>query len=276
MKAKEKPFPPCTYCGFNDNRPDDCRNYPECEICRSYDQSTSGHNCVINIRGGVLAESSQSNESLIGIKSNTCGSTVYSTTDHKEFDHFKRGEKIHAAKAREPTKNGCSRSMTGVKSYLHKYVEQPGRKQGTIFNANKEIVLIAARRNDVYVLDMSSLTPNGACFFAKASESVNRLWHKRLSHLNFKNINKLVKENKVLGLLSLVYSQDKACTTCEKGKHHRASFKTKKNFSIRKCLHLLYMDLFGPVSPMSINHEKYTLVTSVNFEVSNQKQTYDN
>ncbi|GJR40359.1 retrovirus-related pol polyprotein from transposon TNT 1-94 [Tanacetum coccineum] len=27
-----------------------------------------------------------------------------------------------------------------------------------------------------------------------------------------------------------------------------------------KCLHLLHMDLFGPVSPMSINHEKYTLV----------------
>ncbi|GKB41537.1 retrovirus-related pol polyprotein from transposon TNT 1-94 [Tanacetum coccineum] len=27
-----------------------------------------------------------------------------------------------------------------------------------------------------------------------------------------------------------------------------------------KCLHLLYMDFFGPVSPMSINNEKYTLV----------------
>ncbi|GJW46329.1 retrovirus-related pol polyprotein from transposon TNT 1-94 [Tanacetum coccineum] len=98
--------------------------------------------------------------------------------------------------------------------------------QGTIFNANKEIVLIAPRRNDVYVLDMSSLTPNGA----------------------------------FLGLPSLVYSKDKPCSACEKGKHHTASFKTKQNFSIKKCLHLLHMDLFGPVSPMSINHEKYTLV----------------
>ncbi|GJV96635.1 retrovirus-related pol polyprotein from transposon TNT 1-94 [Tanacetum coccineum] len=141
-----------------------------------------------------------------------------------------------------------------------KYIVQFDDKQGTIFNANKEIVLIAPRRNDVYVLDMSSLTPNGACFFAKASESVNWLWHKRLSHLNFKNINKLAKQNKVLGLPSLVYSKDKPCTSCEKGKHHRASFKTKQNFSIRKCLHLLHMDVFRPVSPMSINHEKYTLV----------------
>ncbi|GKB68176.1 retrovirus-related pol polyprotein from transposon TNT 1-94 [Tanacetum coccineum] len=185
---------------------------------------------------------------------------------------------------------GYSRSMTGVKSCLHKYVEQPGPKvvfgdnsscitegygsinyggivftkvafvnglkynlisisqlcdakyivqfddkQGTIFNANKEIVLIAPRRNDVYVLDM-------------------------LSHLNFKNINKLAKQNKVLGLPSLVYSKDKPCTTCEKGKHHRASFKTKQNFSIRMCLHLLHMDLFRPISLKSINYEKYTLV----------------
>ncbi|GKB23632.1 retrovirus-related pol polyprotein from transposon TNT 1-94 [Tanacetum coccineum] len=81
-----------------------------------------------------------------------------------------------------------------------------------------------------------------------------------LSHLNFKNINKLAKHNKVLGLPSLVYSKDKPCSAHEKGKHKRASFKTKQNFSIRKCLHLLHMDLFGRVSPMSINHEKYTLV----------------
>nr|GEX18352.1 retrovirus-related Pol polyprotein from transposon TNT 1-94 [Tanacetum cinerariifolium] len=108
--------------------------------------------------------------------------------------------------------------------------------------------------------DMSSLTPNGACFFAKSLESVNWLWHKRISQLNFKNINRLAKQNKVLGLPSLVYLKDKPCPTCEEGKHHRASFKTKQNFSIKKCLHLLHMDLFGLVNPMSINHKKYTIV----------------
>nr|GEV50924.1 hypothetical protein [Tanacetum cinerariifolium] len=62
LKAKAKPFPPCTHCGFNDHILNDCRNYPE--------------------RG--------SNESSIGVKFNTCESTIYSTTDHNEFDHFKR------------------------------------------------------------------------------------------------------------------------------------------------------------------------------------------
>ncbi|GJT35333.1 retrovirus-related pol polyprotein from transposon TNT 1-94 [Tanacetum coccineum] len=252
LKAKAKPFPPCIQCGFNDHRLDDYRNYPECKICGSYDHFTSRHNRVIHVKGGVLAESSQSNESSIGVKCNCRDNT--------------RGyikEPIWYLESR------CSRSITGVKSYLHKYVEQPGPnvvfddnsscitegygsincegitftkvtfvnglkynlisinqlcdakyivhfddKQGTIFNAKKEIVLIAPRRNDVCVLDMSSLTPNGACFFTKASESVNWLWHKRLSHLNFKNINKLAKQNKI---------------------------------SLDLC-------------PMSINHEKYTLV----------------
>ncbi|GKE10162.1 hypothetical protein Tco_1413713 [Tanacetum coccineum] len=31
-------------------------------------------------------------------------------------------------------------------------------------------------------------------------------------------------------------------------------------YNSRKCMYLLHMDLFGPVSPMSVNHEKYTLV----------------
>nr|GFB46471.1 hypothetical protein [Tanacetum cinerariifolium] len=90
--------------GFNDHKPGDCRNYLECRICRSYDHFISGHNRVIHIKGEMLAESFQSSESSIGVKCNTCGNTVNFTTDHNEFDHFKRCEKIQAAKAREPTK----------------------------------------------------------------------------------------------------------------------------------------------------------------------------
>ncbi|GKC87560.1 retrovirus-related pol polyprotein from transposon TNT 1-94 [Tanacetum coccineum] len=48
------------------------------------------------------------------------------------------------------------------------------KTQGTIFNQNDEVVLIAPRRRDVYVIDMSSFNKeSNACFFAKASPSVN-------------------------------------------------------------------------------------------------------
>nr|GEW96585.1 retrovirus-related Pol polyprotein from transposon TNT 1-94 [Tanacetum cinerariifolium] len=56
------------------------------------------------IRGGGLVESYQSNEFSIRVKCNTCGSIVHFTTNHNEFDHFKKGKKIQAAEAREPTK----------------------------------------------------------------------------------------------------------------------------------------------------------------------------
>ncbi|GKC35046.1 hypothetical protein Tco_1047430 [Tanacetum coccineum] len=51
LKAKAKPFPPCTHYGFNNHIHDDCRNYPECGICGSYDHFNSGHNRVIHISG---------------------------------------------------------------------------------------------------------------------------------------------------------------------------------------------------------------------------------
>nr|GEU62415.1 hypothetical protein [Tanacetum cinerariifolium] len=104
LRGKANPFPPCTHYGFNDHTPDNCKNYHECEICRSYDHFTLKHNHVIHIRERMLAESSQSSESSIGVKYNTYRSTVHFTTDHNEFDHFKTGEKIQATKAREPTK----------------------------------------------------------------------------------------------------------------------------------------------------------------------------
>nr|GEY84252.1 retrovirus-related Pol polyprotein from transposon TNT 1-94 [Tanacetum cinerariifolium] len=135
------------------------------------------------------------------------------------------------------------------------------KTQGTIFDQSDEVVLISPRRKDVYVIDMSSfIKESNACFLAKASPRVNWLWHKRMSHLNFKNINNLAKQNLVSGLPSLTFSKDKKCSACKKEKHYRASFKTKRSFSINKSLHLLHMDLFGPVKPQTISHNKYTLV----------------
>nr|GEV36261.1 retrovirus-related Pol polyprotein from transposon TNT 1-94 [Tanacetum cinerariifolium] len=110
-------------------------------------------------------------------------------------------------------------------------------------------------------MSMSSFNKkSNDCFFANASSSVNLLCPKRLSHLNFKNINNLAKHNLVSGLPSLTFFKDKNYSACEKGKHHRASFKTKRSFSINKSLHLFHMDLFRPVKPQTISHNRYTIV----------------
>ena len=119
--------------------------------------------------------------------------------------------------------------------------------QGTIFNKDWQVVLIAPRKGNVYVLDMES-SPSEQCFYTKADEDTNWLWHKRLSHFNFKNINKLSRKQLADGIPQISFSKEKSCPGCEMGKQKRTSFKTKQNFSITEPLHMLHMDLFGPVN----------------------------
>ncbi|GKC66149.1 retrovirus-related pol polyprotein from transposon TNT 1-94 [Tanacetum coccineum] len=65
--------------------------------------------------------------------------------------------------------NGCSRHMTGVKSYMHKHVEQPGPK--VVFGDDSTC---KTEVRDVYVLAMTS-SAQESCFFAKAFENLNWL-----------------------------------------------------------------------------------------------------
>ncbi|GKB71025.1 retrovirus-related pol polyprotein from transposon TNT 1-94 [Tanacetum coccineum] len=158
-------FPPCIHCGGIDYLSNECLYYPI-----------------------------------------SCGSPNHTTTDHYDIEWFKRcearqakkdealkstrAESSNANRSKTPTKSGCSRHMTGVKIYLHKYVEQPGRKvvfgddststtegygfikyngivftkfdekRGTIFNSNKEIIMIPPRVRDVYALGIKDLSIN--------------------------------------------------------------------------------------------------------------------
>ncbi|GJZ80369.1 retrovirus-related pol polyprotein from transposon TNT 1-94 [Tanacetum coccineum] len=195
-------FPPCIHYGFNDHLSDDCVNYPICDICGSYDHDIHGHNRIISLRRGIKPKNPQH----VMKSCETCGSLVHTTTDHNDIEWFRRGEALQAKKAEALKSNkakssNSNRSKTHTKSQLYdaKYIVQFDEKRGTIFNSNKEVLMIALRVKDVYVLDMTSSTQE-FCFFAKASKNLNWLWHKRLAHLNFKTINSLAKQNLVIGL----------------------------------------------------------------------------
>ncbi|GKA06400.1 ribonuclease H-like domain-containing protein [Tanacetum coccineum] len=62
---------------------------------------------------------------------------------------------------------------------------------------------------------------------AKATIDESKLWHRRLGHVNFKTINKLVKGNLVRGPPSKIFDNDHTCVACQKGKQHKASYKAK-------------------------------------------------
>ncbi|GJS36775.1 putative ribonuclease H-like domain-containing protein [Tanacetum coccineum] len=195
----------------------------------------------------------------------------------------------------------CSRHMIGKKFFLTDYQEIDGGfvafggspKGGKITGKGKirtgkldfedteylvlspdfklvdesQVLLRVPRQNNMCSFDLKNVVPTGGltCLFAKAIIDESNLWHRRLGHINFKTINKLVRGNLVRGLPSKLFENDQTCVAYQKGKQHKASCKTRTVSSICKPLQLLHMDLFGPVSMKSINKKSYYLVVTDDF-----------
>ncbi|GJW68471.1 putative ribonuclease H-like domain-containing protein [Tanacetum coccineum] len=98
--------------------------------------------------------------------------------------------------------------------------------------------------------------------FEDATLDESMLWQRRLGHINFKNINKIVKDNLVRGLPTKHFENDQTCVACLKGKQHRASCKSEVPNPITKPLFMLHMDLFGLTFVSSLMHKKYCLVVT--------------
>ncbi|GJR01005.1 putative ribonuclease H-like domain-containing protein [Tanacetum coccineum] len=88
-----------------------------------------------------------------------------------------------------------------------------------------QVLLRVPRKNNMYSVDLKNIVPKGGltCLFTKATSDESKLLHRRLGHLNFKTMNKLVKGNLVRGLPSKLFENDQACVACQKEKQHRAS-----------------------------------------------------
>ncbi|GKB88521.1 putative ribonuclease H-like domain-containing protein [Tanacetum coccineum] len=114
--------------------------------------------------------------------------------------------------------NGCSRHITGNIAYLSDFKEFNGgyvtfgggahggriSGKGTLKTDSldfKDILLKIPIKDNIYSFDMKNIVPKESltCLVAKSTLDELMLWHRRLGHINFKNINKLVKDNLVRG-----------------------------------------------------------------------------
>nr|GEU54520.1 putative ribonuclease H-like domain-containing protein [Tanacetum cinerariifolium] len=129
------------------------------------------------------------------------------------------------------------------------------------------VLLRTPRQHNMYSIDLNNIVLHKdlTCLVAKASADECMLWHRRLGHLNFKTVSKLVRHNLVRGLPTKCFENDHNCTACLKGKQYKASCKTKLVNSVTKPLHTLHMDLFSPTSVSSLNHKWYCLVVTDDF-----------
>nr|GEZ20643.1 hypothetical protein [Tanacetum cinerariifolium] len=145
--------------------------------------------------------------------------------------------------------SGCSRHMTGNISYFSDFkpfnrgyvsfvqVRCKITGKGTIKTGKLEnfkllddanILLRTPRQHNMYSIDLNNIVPykDLTCLVAKASADECTLWHRRLSHLNVKRINKLVRHNLVRRLPTKSFDNDHTCTAFLKGKQHKTSGKS--------------------------------------------------
>ncbi|GKB88594.1 ribonuclease H-like domain-containing protein, partial [Tanacetum coccineum] len=62
-----------------------------------------------------------------------------------------------------------------------------------------QVLLRVPRKNNMYSVELKNVVPSGGltCLFGNATLDESNLWHRRLGHINFKTMNKLVKGNLV-------------------------------------------------------------------------------
>nr|GEV96736.1 ribonuclease H-like domain-containing protein [Tanacetum cinerariifolium] len=83
-----------------------------------------------------------------------------------------------------------------------------------------QVLLKILRPHNMYSFNLKNIYPSGdlSCLFAKASIDESNKWHRRQGHVNFKNLNKLVKGNLVRGLPSKIFENDHTCVAYQKRK----------------------------------------------------------
>ncbi|GJY45180.1 retrovirus-related pol polyprotein from transposon TNT 1-94 [Tanacetum coccineum] len=106
-------FPSCIHCGYNDHHSNDCLYYPTCEICKSYDHNTHGHNKIISLRRGINPRNPQH----VTKNYETCGSNVHTTADHNDIEWFRKRETLQAKNA-ESFKASKNESSSASRSLL--------------------------------------------------------------------------------------------------------------------------------------------------------------
>nr|GEV90014.1 ribonuclease H-like domain-containing protein [Tanacetum cinerariifolium] len=119
---------------------------------------------------------------------------------------------VNAAKQNSAASTSIARPkhMTGNKSFLTEYQEIDGGfvafggslKGDFKLLDESQVLLKVPRQNNMYSFDLKNVVSTGdlTCLFVKAKIDESNLWHRRLGHINFKTLNKLVRGNLVRGI----------------------------------------------------------------------------
>ncbi|GKE58955.1 retrovirus-related pol polyprotein from transposon TNT 1-94, partial [Tanacetum coccineum] len=219
-----------------------------CAMCKQYLITANHDACVLNYVNGMKSRSKKHKENV---------SKIANQTKHK----------AHVWKL----KNVGSKEILASPKHSQPRMRLRWSPTGKMFGIKGKIIASSESNGD------NACTPNpqepkikqflNSTSFLGRNDHVaaildleSWLWHQRLSHLNFDIINDLARNDIVTGLPKFKYHKEHLCPSCEQGKSKRASHPPKPVPNFKQRLHLLHMDLCGPIRIASINGKRYVLV----------------
>ncbi|KAK1632483.1 hypothetical protein QYE76_006798 [Lolium multiflorum] len=142
----------------------------------------------------------------------------------------------------------------GYNSYFTKYYVQVFRSD------NLKLVLVGYVENNLYVVDLSKESPSPSTCLMAAKHDEGWLWHRRLGHVNMRNLKQLLKGEHIVGLTGISFEKDRVCSACVAGKQLKKKHPIKSIVTTSRPLELLHLDLFGPSHYDTLGGSKYGLV----------------
>ncbi|GJV53978.1 retrovirus-related pol polyprotein from transposon TNT 1-94 [Tanacetum coccineum] len=233
---------------------------------RNVKSSLNKRNCIVKVNGSAFVQHSKKHDNSDDVYIND-GDCMITTTNEvpsrKPIVLESESSKpiVNLVYSRKPRKNkntesvsktkivqivlwyldsGCSKHMTGDRSQLTNFIS---KFLGTVKFGNDQVAKIMGY---------------GDCQIGNVT--ISRLWHRRLSYLNFVAINHLARHGLVRGLPKLKFEKDHLCSACALGKSSKKPHKPKSEDTNQEKLYLLHMDLCGPMRIASVNGKKYILV----------------
>jgi transposase InsO family protein len=86
------------------------------------------------------------------------------------------------------------------------------------------------------------------------------LWHHLLAHVGMRNLYELQKEGYIIGLTNIIFEKDRPYGACQAEKQVGEPHHAKNTMTTTRPLDMLHMDLFSPITYISIGDNKYDLI----------------
>nr|GFB10795.1 retrovirus-related Pol polyprotein from transposon TNT 1-94 [Tanacetum cinerariifolium] len=154
--------------------------------------------------------------------------------------------------------NGFGHNLFSVGQFCDSDLEVAFRRNACFVRNLEGVDLLKGDHSiNLYTINLHKIaSASPICLIARVSSTKSWLWHQHLSHLNFDTINDLARNDIVSGLLKFKYHKEHLCPSCEQRKSKRSSHPPKPVPNSRQRLHVLHMDLCGPMRIASINGKR--------------------